>query len=124
MSLLIILFGVLVLVASITLVIRPSLVVGIMESNGEKIWLYGAAIGARLVLGWLLIQGAAISKFPAVITVLGWIALIAAFVFLVIGHARFVRLIRWVVDWFKPWSRIGGVFGVVFGAFLIYAFVQ
>lgn len=123
MSLLIILFGVLVLVASITLVIRPTLVTGMMESNAETTWLYAAAIVARLVLGWLLIQGAAISKFPTVISVLGWIALIAAFVFLAIGHGRFVRLIRWVVEWFKPWSRIGGIFGVIFGAFLIYAFV-
>lgn len=123
MSLLIILIGALILVASISLIIRPALVVGIMESSIEKTWLYVVAIVVRLLLGGLLIQQAAVSKFPAVMTVLGWIALIAAFSILLIGHGRFVRLVGWVVQWVKPWARIGGVFGVLFGAFLIYAFV-
>lgn len=123
MSLLIILFGVLILVASLSLMIRPSLVIGVMESSVEEIWLYVLAVGIRLLLGWLLIQQAAASKFPVAIAVLGWIALIAAFSILVIGHGRFVRLVRWVTRWFKPWSRVGGLFGVAFGAFLIYAFL-
>ena len=123
MSLLIIVIGALILAASLSLIIRPALVIGVMESSGEKTWLYVLAIGVRLVLGWLLIQHAAVSKFPAVITVLGWIALIAAFFILVIGHTRFVRLVQWVTGWVKPWARFGGFFGAVFGAFLIYAFL-
>ena len=123
MSIIDILFGVLILGLGLSLVFRPSWILGVMESGREETWLYAAAVVARLVLGIALIQAAAISKFPMVILVLGWIALIAAAVLLVIGKSRFTRLVGWAVPLLKPWGRIGGVAGAAFGAFLIYAFV-
>ena len=106
MSLLIILIGALILAASLSLIIRPVLVIGVMESSGEKTWLYVLAIGVRLGVA----SSSGESDF-------------AAFFILVIGHTRFVRLVQWVTRWVKPWARFGGLFGAVFGAFLIYAFL-
>ena len=123
MTQLIILFGVLIFVAGLVLFIRPQLILGMMETNGEKTWLYLSAIGARVVLGVVLIQQAAFSKFPMLIEVLGWVALLAAFAFMAIGRQRFTRLMAWVIAKMKPYARVGGSFALIFGAFLVYAFV-
>ena len=123
MTQLIILFGVLIFVAGLVLLIRPQLILGMMETNGEKTWLYLSAIGVRVVLGVILIQQAAFSKFPMLIEALGWIALIAAFAFMALGRQRFTRLMVWIIEKMKPYARVGGSFALIFGAFLVYAFV-
>ena len=123
MTQLIILFGVLIFVAGLVLIIRPQLILGMMESNGEKTWLYLSAIGARLVLGIILIQQAGFSKFPLLVEALGWVALLAAFAFMALGRQRFARLMAWVIAKMKPYARVGGAFALIFGAFLVYAFV-
>lgn len=123
MSNLIILFGVLILVAGFLLMFRPALVLGVMESNGDKVWLYVAAVGVRILLGLVLIQQAVYSRYPGIIELIGWIALIAGFVLLVIGRNRFTRLVAAVVARFKPYARFGGMLALAFGALLVYAFV-
>ena len=120
---LIILFGILILIAGLVLIIRPALVLDMMQSNREKTWLYVSAIGVRAILGVILIQQAAFSKFPLVIEVLGWISLLAAFAFTILGRQRFTRLLNWIVEKMKPFARPGGLLAVVFGVFLVYAFV-
>ena len=58
------------------------------------------------------------SRFPLVITILGWISLAAALSLAAMGFRRFTRFIRWIMEKVKPWSRWGGLFAVAFGAFL------
>lgn len=123
MSNLIILFGVLILVAGFLLMFRPALVMGVMESHGDKVWLYVTAVGVRILLGLVLIQQAEYSRHPGIIEILGWIALIAGFFLLALGRGRFTRLVAAVMAKFKPYARFGGVLALAFGAFLVYAFV-
>lgn len=123
MTTLIILFGILIAAMGFLLLFRPAMVLGIMESSGEKLWLYLVAVGARVVLGLLLLLASEQSKYPLVIEVLGWIALAAAVFLALLGPKRLGRLVRWIVDKVKPFAPIGGLIAVAFGAFLVWAFV-
>ena len=40
-----------------------------------------------------------------------------------LGRRRFVRFLHWIIEKVKPLARVGGLFAVAFGAFLVYAFV-
>ena len=109
--------------SGLVLLVHPPLIIGFIERRDESAWLYAFGIGVRLILGLLLIQLAVQSRFPLVITILGWISLAAALSLAAMGFRRFTRFIRWIMEKVKPWSRWGGLFAVAFGAFLVYAFV-
>lgn len=103
--------------------INPEYVFGFLRNHFERIELYILAIGVRLLLGVLLIYLSGVSRFPLAIEIIGWISIIAALVFLVIGRAKFNKLMSWVLSLVKPLGRVGGVIAMAFGVFLVYAFV-
>jgi len=123
MTLLIIIFGFLTLLAGIVIVINPEVIFGFLRNNLDKLVLHILAVVVRLFLGILLIYQSNISKFPFVIEVIGWISIVAAIFLAVIGRRNFNRLMSWALSLSKPFGRVGGVLAVAFGAFLIYAFV-
>lgn len=123
MTILVILFAVLTLAAGLVISINPEYVFGFLRKHFERIELYILAIGVRLLLGVLLIYLSGVSRFPLAIEIIGWISIIAALVFLVIGRARFNKLMSWVLSLVKPLGRVGGVIAMAFGVFLVYAFV-
>jgi hypothetical protein len=119
---LIIAFGVFITTAGLAMLIRPALVIGMIQAHGERVWVYAVAIGIRAVLGLVLIQQAAHSKFPLVISVLGWISLLAALSLAALGRRRFARLIYWIIARVGSFAPVGGLLAVLLGAFLVYAF--
>jgi len=123
MTILIIIFAALTLLAGILIVINPELIFGFLRSNLHKLVIHIIAVVVRFVLGILLIDQSSLSKFPLTIEVIGWISIVAAFILAVIGRRYFNRLMSWALSLSMPYGRIGGVFAVGFGAFLIYAFV-
>jgi len=123
MTLLIIIFGFLTLLAGIVIVINPEVIFGFLRNNLDKLVLHILAVVVRLVLGALLIYQSNISEFPFVIEVIGWLSIVAAIFLAVIGRRNFNRLMSWALSLSKPFGRVGGVLAVAFGAFLIYAFV-
>ena len=123
MSIVIIVFGLLMLLAGISLISSPDIIFKVLRVNSNKLWLHIGAVVVRILLGALLISQANVSKFPVTMGVIGWIAIIAAIVFTVIGRKKFKRLISWVFSLVKPYGRIGGVVALCFGSFLIYSFV-
>lgn len=123
MILAIYLFAVLLLAAGIILLVKPSFVLDFIVTYSETTSLYAGAIVVRLLLGALLLAVADLSRYPAVVAVIGWIALLAALVFLVIGQNRFQQMLKWIIGKIRPWGRMGGVAALVFGFFLLYAFV-
>jgi hypothetical protein len=123
MTLLIIIFGVLTLLAGIVIVISPEVIFGFLRNNLDKLVLHILAVVVRLFLGVLLICQSNISEFPFVIEVIGWLSIVAAIFLAVIGRRNFNRLMSWALSLSKPFGRVGGVLAVAFGAFLIYAFV-
>jgi len=124
MTLLIILFGALTLLAGIIIVINPEVVFGFLRNNLDKLVLHILAVAIRLIIGALLIYQSTISKFPFVIEVVGWLSIVAAIFIGVMGRRNFNRLMSWALSLSKPFGRVGGILAMIFGAFLIYAFVQ
>lgn len=79
------------------------------------------AVVVRLGLGTLLLVVAEDLKFSYAMTILGWIAIIAAVVVLLMGPERLARLVQW---WLHKLSdtvlRLSMLFGAAFGVFFIY----
>ena len=123
MTVLIIIFGALTLLAGIVIVINPEVIFGFLRNNLDKLELHILAVVVRLILGVLLIDQSSISKFPFVIEIIGWLSIVAAIFLAVLGRGNFKRLMSWALSLVKPIGRVGGVLAVAFGAFLIYAFV-
>jgi hypothetical protein len=123
MTLLIILFGALTLLAGIVIVINPEVIFGFLRNNLDKLAVHILAVVVRLIIGVLLIYQSSISKFPFTIEVIGWLSIVAAIIIAVMGRRNFNRLMSWALSLSKPFGRVGGVFAAAFGAFLIYAFI-
>ena len=123
MQIIIIILGVLVMIAGVIISFSPALVLNWFKRNTEDYWLYSFAIGLRLALGFLLITHAELSKFPLVIAIIGWLSIAAALSILLMGKMRFVKLVNWAINLVSGTLRTGGLFAVVFGGFIIYAFI-
>ena len=122
MTAFIFLFAFLIAMVGIVMMVSPSIVMVFIESNRESAWVYISAIMVRAVLGWILIQQSIHSKFPLAIEIIGWLMLFAALFLLLIGRSRFTRVIRWLMTKLRQLSRLAGLFALVFGGFLVYAF--
>ena len=123
MTLFIILVGVLIFVAGLIFIVKEELIFGFLESNRKELWIHVVAVLVRVVLGAALVAQAEVSSFPTIITILGWLTLIAALILFAMGRDNFQTFMKWVLDQLKPYARIGGGISAAFGAFLIYAFV-
>ena len=123
MTVFIVLFGALILLAGIVIIIKPEIIFGYLRKNMDKMELHIMAVVVRLVLGIFLIYQSDVSKFPFIIEILGWVSIVAAIILAVMGRGYFKRLMLWALSFAKTFARIGGVLAIVFGAFLIYAFI-
>ncbi len=91
MTVLIIIFGALNLLAGIVIVINTEVIFGFLRNNLDKLELHILAIVVRLVLGVLLIYQSNVSKFPFVIEIIGWLTIVAAIFRAVIGRRNVNR---------------------------------
>ena len=123
MTVLIIIFGALTLLAGIVIVIKPKIIFGLLRKKLGNLELHILAVVVRLVLGVLLIYQFNVSKFPFVFEIIGWLSIVAAIFLGVMGRRNFKRLMLWALSFAKTFGRIGGALAAAFGSFLIYAFV-
>ncbi len=79
------------------------------------------AFSVRVLFGVIVILVAGSTQFPTTLRIIGILLIASGVAALLLGNAR----IQWLVDWFLrqgPNSiRIGGIAGLLFGGFLIYA---
>lgn len=120
---LIYLFGAFLIVAGISLVVNPDYFFNLLKKNVQSTWMHVAAIAVRAMFGGIFIYSADASKFPLVVSILGWTMIVAALILLVIGRKNLEKLVSWALAVFQPFGWIGGVFSLIFGLFLIYAFI-
>ena len=123
MTVFIIIFGTLTCLAGIVIFVNPEIVFGFLRKHSDKIELQILAVAIRLVLGAFLIYQSGASKYPFVIEIIGWLSIVAALFFAVIGRNNFSKLMAWALSRVKTLGRVGGVIASAFGAFLIHAFV-
>ena len=117
----IIAFGGFIAVMAGAMAIRPAAFMDYMLKHAGDMWFHVLAAGMRIVLGIVLILYAPESRFPLVLQILGWIALVAGIVLAVLPPSRFKQLMGWVVEKFRGFVRIAAMAAILFGAFLIYA---
>jgi hypothetical protein len=120
---LIIILGAFMLLAGVFIIAKPEALFKVLRDNADSLWLYIGAVVVRFLLGTLLVSRAEVSKYPAVVETMGWIAIFAAVAFLLMGRKNFIRLVTWAFSFVKPLGRIGGFLALSFGFFLIDAFV-
>lgn len=107
----------------VLLLVKPQVILKVLRENANQLWLHITAIVVRLLFGMLLVSQAGTSKLPMIIEVIGWIAILAAVLFMLIGRNNFKRLISWAFAVAKPFAPIGGILALCFGGLLIYAFL-
>ena len=122
MRIVIIIFGIFLIAAGLSLVVDPKIVFNFIIDEGHNLWLYIIAIAVRLILGVFLIITAASSRYPTLIKVFGYVFVIAAFVLIFMGQSSFVDLISTLIPEFRPLGRIGGLLSMAFGGFFVYAY--
>ena len=122
MRITIIIFGILLILAGLSLVVDPNIVFNFITDEGENLWLYVIAIAVRLILGIFLILTASACKYPTAIRVLGIVFIVAAIILFIMGQSNFVDLISTLIPEFKPLGRIGGLLSMAFGGFFVYAY--
>jgi hypothetical protein len=86
----------------------------------EKDWGFHVAVLARLLLGAALIIAAPESRFPVIFEILGWIAVLAAVAILLMGRERLRKFVAWFQKFSQLMIRVWLLFGIAFGAFLVY----
>lgn len=123
MTVFIIIFGVLTLLAGIIIALNPEFIFGFLQKQLGKVELHILNVAVRVVFGVLLISQSSISKFPFVIETIGWFCIAIAIILTLMGREKFNRLISWALSLLETYSRVGGVLVITFGAFLMYAFV-
>ncbi len=116
-------FGALITVAGIILLVKPEIILDLIMNHADNPLMYGVAIVMRLVLGLLMLTYASFSRFPKTLIFIGWIAVIASVIFAWMGRYRFTKMMRWIAVEIRPYGRAGGGFALVFGLFLLYAFL-
>ncbi len=54
---------------------------------------------------------------------MGWLSIIAAVILGILGRRHFNSIMTWALSFTNTFGRLGGIIAILFGAFLIYAFV-
>jgi hypothetical protein len=82
---------------------------------------YVAAVVVRLVLGLLFLWLADELRYPVVMRILGGLSIAAAIGILLMGREWLDRMIDWWMARGDGVLRIGMLFAMLFGAFLVHA---
>ena len=110
MKIVIIIFGIAIMLSGVSLIFDPEFLYDWLENNIETKSLYIGAIVGRLVFGIILILFAKESKLPGLFKIFGYLAIIAAIVFIFIGHDGFQSFLSsfFPLFFFVPDSQFQG----------------
>lgn len=123
MVILIILFGILTFLVGIVILMNPDPIFCFLQRQLGKVGLHVLNVVVRIFFGVLLISQSSTAKFSFVIETIGWLCISIAVIITFLGREHFNRLISWAIALVETYNRVAGVLIMIFGAFLIYAFV-
>jgi len=101
-------------------VVRPTMLVELVNSTWESPRAFPFAIVFRFALGIVLWVAAPECRHPDVVRVLGAIAVVAAIAALVLGRERIERFLVWWMERAAAFIRGWATVAIAFGGFLIY----
>ena len=119
-QIIVVLMGIVIVLLSLWGVASPVRLMRRVRSVMDESWGMPFAVVVRIILGISLLVAAPASKFVVLFKALGWLALIAAAALPLIGHERLVCVIDWFQGFPRPAIRLWLMFGVLFGAFVVY----
>jgi len=120
-QIIVLVFGVTILVAAGWGLFVPDKLMTLVRSTMDQNWGIYTAVVVRLVLGAALIGVAPASLLPIVFQALGLITIVAAVALAVAGRERIRKFIVWWSERFSASiNRMWLLFGLAFGAFLVY----
>jgi multisubunit Na+/H+ antiporter MnhG subunit len=123
MSEILIAFGILIVLVGAVAVVRPTQLLRLAGKVTVGTWLRYIAFLLRTALGVILILVAPSTGFPLAMKVIGSLLIISGVAVLLVGNAGIQRLLNWALRLGPSVMVVGGLVGILFGAFLIYAAV-
>jgi len=112
------LLGLLFLALGISILIKPEFWFSFLENNKGNPLFYLSAIFGRLAFKE--------SKYPDLINIIGFIAILAAFIFsgifIVNGRESFLDIMSMMISTVQPFARVSSLISIGIGGLLIYAF--
>jgi hypothetical protein len=90
-------------------ILAPDKIMALVHGAMEKDWGFHVAVLARLLLGAALIIAAPESRFPVIFETI-----------LLMGRERLRKFVAWFQKFSQLMIRVWLLFGIAFGAFLVY----
>ena len=112
-------FGVLLVVISLAGIASPPMLLRTVGRVVDRRRGLVFAVVVRVVLGVALLLAAAVSRWPVLFQVLGWLSLAAAVAIPFIGRERLSSLVDWIQGFHPVVVRVWLVVGLLFGAVLV-----
>jgi len=81
------------------------------------------AFVVRILLGSIIALVAGATQFPQTLQIIGILLIVSGVTVLLVGNAKIQSLLDWFLRWGLNSMRAGGIAGLLFGVFLIYAAV-
>lgn len=126
MKLIILFIGALILMMGASILINPDFILSFINSNKGNQSFYVVTILMRTVIGILLLLSANESKHPLLVNLLGFLSLVGALILVVtliyLGQERIQDLVVSIISEYNSYLPATGVFSLLTGGFLIYAF--
>lgn len=123
MNYVIILFGLLIVVLSLFILLRPQAALEYAAAKAGSIGMYISAVTARVGIGLVVLIYADQSRFPHTMEILAYLFIAAGLGLALAGPGRFERMVHWFIDRFAGMRRVSGSLGVILGLFLVYAVI-
>ena len=120
MSEVLVVFGLLIGLVGLFAAVRPTLLLSIARRVTVGTWLRFVAFLIRSVLGVFLILVAPSTDFPLAMKVIGSLLIVSGVAVLLMSNSGVQRLLDWALRLGPSFIMVGGVIGILFGAFLIY----
>ena len=118
------LFGLMILAMSLYGLARPRAMLERIATVIDSGRGWGLAVGIRIVFGAALILSAPVSIWPALFKAVGYIAVVAAVIILLIGPRSFMSLFRWIERRSDIALRVWLLLAAGFSSLLIYCVYQ
>ncbi len=115
------LFGLLMVLLSLSMVINPDrFASGIVSFSRMRIF-HAFEIVSRIGFGAAAITGAADTRFPVTMTFMGWFLVVVGVGLMLTPPSQHRRFAAWSAQRFNGIFRPAGVLSLLFGLFIIYA---
>jgi multisubunit Na+/H+ antiporter MnhG subunit len=113
-------FGLLMVLVGLFAVVRPTQLLRMARRVTVGTGLRFIAFLIRSVLGVFLILVAPSTDFPLAMKVIGSLLIVSGVAVLLMGNSGVQRLLDWALRLEPSFIIVGGIVGILFGAFLIY----